>query len=95
LSDIANYYAFLNNTEKSISCLEKALQLRPFDVNLIFRAADIYLTLGMKEKSFLHLEKALNKGYPVNKIMISTGFKKLQSDPEFRTLIDKFNKNNN
>ena len=75
--------------------LEKALKLRAHDVQLMFQAAEIYVILGMEDKAIFYLKMAIENGCSIKKIMASPEIKKLKSNEQFQSLLDKYQSKNN
>lgn len=90
LSMTAVYYAELTNAEKARYHIEKAIAQAPGDVELEFRAAEIYAMIGDKEKSFDYLKELLEGGYSLQRIQQSPALQELQRDNRFRELIKKY-----
>lgn len=87
LAMIAACYAELNVSAKATSYIEKAIVLAPGDVELIFRASEIYIMIGEREKSLNYLEKLLKQGYSLQRIQQSPALQGLLSDERIQKLV--------
>ena len=84
---VAACYAELNVPDKATSYIEKAIILAPGDIELMFRAAEIYMTIGEKEKSLNYLEKLLQQGYSLQRIQQSLALQELLSEERIQKLL--------
>jgi serine/threonine-protein kinase len=90
LSMIAVYYAELNMARKTKSYIEKALALAPGDLELTFRAAEIYAMIGDEEEMFAYLEELLKQGYSLQRIQQSPALQELKSEEKFQAFLKKY-----
>jgi serine/threonine protein kinase/Tfp pilus assembly protein PilF len=68
LSDLASYYATINEPEKANAILKKILAMGVHDVEVLYRIGELYELLGNREEALKWLKKARDKGYSVKKI---------------------------
>jgi serine/threonine-protein kinase len=87
LSDLAEYYAMLNDRPKAISNLTLALQYGHGEKELLFTAAEVYNQLGETGIALEWLGKAVRAGYPVSKFRDFPTFGNLQQNPRYQELV--------
>lgn len=87
LTDIASYHASLENMGKATETIGKALTLMPDEIEIQFKAAEIYALSGKLDRSWSYIEKILAKGYSHQKIIRSPALQlRLSEDPRFQAL---------
>ena len=87
LTNLAQYQAFLGRRDKALPLLNRALQLRPADNKLMFRAAEIYEQLRERQMALKFVAKALELGYTKAGVERSPTFHELRADSEFQRLL--------
>ncbi|NWG14743.1 MAG: tetratricopeptide repeat protein [Acidobacteria bacterium] len=87
LSQLAVYYAELGDRNKALERLEPALAAASSQPDVCFRAAQIYERNGDRADALKWLGKALENGYPLERVKRSPGFKALRSDPRYAKLL--------
>ena len=86
LSHLADFYSMMGEKHRTLPLLEQSLALAPADQDVIARAGETYEQLGQREKALEWIGKALNKGYPLEKVVQSPGLNRLREDPGFQRL---------
>ena len=81
---LALVYAKKKLTEKAIAHAQSALALAPEDPYVLQAVAAVYERLGDRKAALSYLEKALQKGYPLQSLKNDPTFQSLLSDPNFR-----------
>ncbi len=84
---IASYYANLNNEPEAIKYIERAISLAPDDLEVLFRAAEVYGTLGNMNKAYSLLETVLTRGYPLEMVEQSPVFNEFHTDARYQQII--------
>ena len=85
---LAGNYAFFGNRGDAIRHLQKAVQLRPDDTNILYNAACTYGILLMKAESLAMLKKARDAGFPNwDWVARDPDLTCLHGDPEFEALL--------
>jgi tetratricopeptide (TPR) repeat protein len=88
LSDLASYYARVGRSARSESLLVKAALLEPSEALILFRIADTYEQLGKRGVALEWLEKALEKGAPLETMDDFPGLRELKTDTRYRQLLE-------
>jgi serine/threonine-protein kinase len=78
ISDLANYYSMIGESDKSLWHIEQALALAPNNGQIIYRVSTAYEQMGNREKALFWIEKALKNGYSLSEI---------ENQPELRELL--------
>jgi serine/threonine-protein kinase len=86
---LAGYYQMLGEGPRAETLVEQALNLAPDDVEVLFLAARTYETLGRREKALQWIGKALDQGYPLDKIERARALEELRADPRFQRLRER------
>jgi eukaryotic-like serine/threonine-protein kinase len=81
---LGTIYARKKLSEKAIARAQAALTLAPDDANVLTGVGEIYERLGDRTQALLYIEKALQKGYPLQSLQNDPFFRGLLSDPKFR-----------
>ena len=87
ITNIAAYYAWLDNRQESLYYLTQAIELSPNDLEVLFQIAATYEKLAIRDKAIQWLEKAITNGYSTVDIINYPFFDKLKNDPQFKTII--------
>jgi serine/threonine protein kinase/tetratricopeptide (TPR) repeat protein len=87
LTNLAQYYAMLDQRNKALALLNRALNLTPADNKLMFRAAEIHGQLGNRQLALKFVAKALERGYSKAGIERSPNLRRLRTDPGFQSLL--------
>jgi serine/threonine-protein kinase len=77
-------YAKKRLPEEADRHLQTALALRGDDRDVLENVAEAYEDLGRRQQALQYIEKALDKGYPVEDIRTNPAFAGLLADPNFR-----------
>lgn len=83
LGDLADYYAMLDQRDKAIPLIERALSLSADDPELMFLAGQIYERLGMRSAALKWIGRAIDRRYPRMRILRTPGLEQLCADPRF------------
>jgi tetratricopeptide (TPR) repeat protein len=84
LTVLADALAMLGEGRAARDRLGEALKLAPEDVNVQFRAAQIYTTLGERSAALKWLIKALEGGYSLRELLSVPDLAELRQDPRFK-----------
>jgi eukaryotic-like serine/threonine-protein kinase len=82
--NLGTIYARKKQPEKALSCAQAAMALAPDDPSALAGVGEIYERLGDRKKALESIEKALEKGYPLQALKDDPTFQSLLSDPKFR-----------
>jgi serine/threonine-protein kinase len=77
-------YAKKKLSAQAIARAQSALALSPLAPDVLASVAAIYERLGERKTALSYLEKALQKGYPLQSLRNDPTFQSLLSDPNFR-----------
>ena len=94
LATLATYYAVLGEKEKTLSLIEKALEIAPDKVFVIYFVSYSYEHLGDREKALHWMGKALDMGYPAEEILRDPFLRELRGDERFQRLLHEFREAN-
>jgi eukaryotic-like serine/threonine-protein kinase len=83
---LAVVYAKKNLSEKALARAQAALALTPEDPYALQAAGEVYERLKDRPKALQYIEKALQKGYPLQSLKDDPSFQGLLADPNFRPL---------
>jgi serine/threonine-protein kinase len=75
---LALFYLKKENPDKARNCLETALALAPDDPEILEAASGMYELLGDRARAIQYADKALQKGYPLEK---------MKNDPDLQGMI--------
>jgi tetratricopeptide (TPR) repeat protein len=81
---LASLYANKGIVDKTLTQIQSALALSPSDPFVLEPIAVAYDGLGQREKAKLYVGKALDAGYPLDKIKNDPELQDLLKDPSFR-----------
>lgn len=82
ISMLGKYYASLQNGNRALPLLRKAIALAPNDPDVAERVAEAYEVLGRRRDALESLARALQLGYSANYAKASPTFKSLRRDPD-------------
>jgi len=80
---LALYYAKKGDPDKARNSLETALALAPDDPEILESVGGTYELLGDRTRAIEHVQKALQKGYPLEKVKNDPDLQSMISDPRF------------
>lgn len=83
-SELAGLYARQKLREKALTRIQTAVTLSPDDPRVLINIADAYETLGDRPNALLFVEKALQKGFPLEDLKSDPDQQALLQDPKFR-----------
>lgn len=83
-SELAGLYAKQKLREKALTRIQTAVTLSPDDPRVLINVADAYETLGDRPNALLFVEKALQKGFPLEDLKSDPDQQALLQDPKFR-----------
>jgi eukaryotic-like serine/threonine-protein kinase len=84
-SELADLYAVQKMRDKTLTRIQTALALTPDDPRVLTNVGAAYEVLGDRVSAVRYVEKALQKGYPLDDLKADPGLQKLLADPNFRT----------
>ena len=94
ISNLAGYYADVDDTTNAIELLNKSLKIAPDNSAVMYRAATISEHFKNREKALYWIKKALKNGYSRSEIEQEPELKELTSDGRYKQLVSELNKNN-
>ena len=94
LSNLAGYYADINDSTQSFGLLNKSLKIAPENSVVIYRAATINEHFNIREKALYWINKALKNGYSRSEIEQEPELKQLASDERYKQIVSELNKSN-
>jgi serine/threonine protein kinase/tetratricopeptide (TPR) repeat protein len=83
-SELAGLYAKQKMREKAMTRIQAALALAPDNPRVLVNVADAYELLGDRMNALRYVEKALQKGYPLEDLKSDLQQQALLQDPKFR-----------
>jgi len=83
-SELAGLYAEQKMRDKAIIRIQSALALAPDDPRVLVNVGSAYEDLGDRRNSLRYVEKALQKGFPLDNVKSFPNLQNLLSDPNFR-----------
>ncbi|HLX00300.1 MAG TPA: protein kinase [Candidatus Acidoferrales bacterium] len=83
-SELAGLYAKQKMREKALIRIQTALAISPDDPRVLMNVADAYEVLGDRQSALRNVEKALQKGYPLEDLKSDPDQQALLQDPKFR-----------
>ncbi|MFQ5695444.1 MAG: hypothetical protein ACE5HB_05600, partial [Terriglobia bacterium] len=87
LVDLAEYYASLDQQEKSLPLLRRALQLAPNDATVLYQAAVFHESrLQQRGEALRLLAQAVENGYSWEEIERTPVLRALRDDPRYARL---------
>lgn len=85
---LAGYYAELGEADEARRLTERALELAPDDVVVLFQAGHTYEVLGDRENALEWIGKALERGYSPEQVETTPALADLREDERYRRLIE-------
>ena len=89
LSDLANYLSMLGDRKRSLSYLDRSLQVDASDKQLLFNAAEVYNQLHETGPALEWLGKALAAGYSRSVVATTAAFDNLHDNPRYQALMQQ------
>ena len=87
LADLADYYSMLGDRKQSLAYLDRALEVRQGDKELLFIAAVVYNQLHETGTALEWLGKALDAGYSRAAVAEASPLDNLHSNPRYQALM--------
>ena len=87
ISHLALFHAMLQHRGPALKYIGEALQVAPEDPEVQFKAAKVYIQLGMRAQALAAAEKAIAQGYLVYVLRDDPVFADLASDVQFQKLV--------
>ncbi len=84
---LAVYQIKLGNKEAALSEIEHARRLTPQNVNVLFRAAQVYELAGERGRALRALKAAIESGYSIAEVRTAADLADLRKDPRYQRLI--------
>jgi serine/threonine-protein kinase len=84
---LAVYSVKLGEKDKALGATEHAWRLAPGNVNVLFRAAQVYELAGDRERALKALESAVKGGYSTDEIRTAADLAELRKDPRYQRLM--------
>jgi superkiller protein 3 len=88
LSDVASYYAMLNEDARARSFLDRVVTLDPSDVDVIMHIAETYETLGERDTALAWIARAFKMGAQPSRVERYPGLSQLRADSRYEDLIE-------
>lgn len=86
---LAEDYASIGVTDRSIQMIRKALVLAPNDPSIAYQAGESYEIDGQRSKAIPLLAYAIAKGYDLSQFRLSPELAALRADPAFKSALEK------
>jgi serine/threonine-protein kinase len=80
---LADYYAAVGNSERSLILIRQALAMAPENPSVEYQAGDAYETLGQRDKAIPLFAKAIAGGYRTNEFQRNPELAGLRADHAF------------
>jgi serine/threonine-protein kinase len=84
---LANYYAMLNDKQKSLQHLREALTLHPEDPEFLLIAAIVHNQFGEPVEAISLVKKAVDRGYSAAEIRSAPELDNLRNQPDFQSVL--------
>jgi len=85
---LAGYHAKLGNQQQSLEYIRKALVLASDNASILYLAGTAFETMDFRDEAVIHIQKAIQSGYPVNDIVNQLELENLIEDPRFQSFIE-------
>ncbi len=85
---LAGYHAKLGNQQQSLEYIGKALKLASENATILYLAGTAFETIGYRDEALIHIQKAIQNGYPVNDIISQLELENLIEDPRFQSFLE-------
>ena len=89
MSDLAIYYATIDNKEQALSYLGQALQYGHSEKEIMACAAQVYNQLGETGLALEWMSKAIDAGYSARKFQDLVAFQNLVDNPRYQEIVGK------
>lgn len=83
---LAGCYQMMEDTSQVRPLLERALAIAPQNVEVLFQAGHSYEMIGDRERALELIGRAIQLGYPEQKIERAHDLEKLRADPRYQAL---------
>ena len=90
MAEIALAYAKTGNAQEADNLIRRVRSIDRNNVNFIYEEAQINALLGRQSEALKALKESFDKHYPAEYAAADTDLGNLQSNPEFRSLIEKY-----
>ena len=87
MTSLATYCLEIGEIARSKSLISEALRLAPDNIEILFRAAEVYAGMKNNDQAMNLLESAISKGYSTKRIMQSEYFAQLIDSTRFQGLL--------
>ena len=84
---LADYYASIGNSAKSLVLVRQALALDPDSTSIQYQAGGVYEALGQRDKAIPLIAEALAHGYHANEFQRNPELSELRADPAFASAL--------
>lgn len=84
---LAVYQLKLGYQEAALAEIDRARRLAPKNVNILFRAAQIYELAGLRDRALAALRSAADSGYSMSEIRTAADLEELRKDPRYQRLV--------
>ena len=89
MSDLAIYYATIDNRQQALSYLDQALQHGHSNKEIMACAAQVYNQLGETGLALEWMSKAIDAGYSARKFQDLVAFQNLVDNPRYQEIVGK------
>lgn len=89
LKDLAEGYANLKDRQQAIDYIQRALSLKPQDLDVIVSAIGVYEVLGEREKALQSVRQGFSNGMDRDALDSTPGMASLRADPRFQALRER------
>jgi hypothetical protein len=89
LKDLSEGYANLKDRQRAISYIQRALSLKPQDLDVINSAIGVYEVLGEREKALQFVQQGFSNGMDRDALDSVPGMASLRADPRFQALRER------
>ncbi len=84
---LAVYWVRLKRKQEALTEIERARRLAAKDVNILFRAAQVYELAGNRDRALRALESAVEGGYSTEEVRRAANLAELRKDPRYQRLV--------
>jgi serine/threonine-protein kinase len=89
LSRLATYYSSLAERSKAREKIEQALAIAPKDVEVCYRAVQVYEDIGQRDQALLWVGKALDLNFPRSRIEANPDLRALVADTRYTKIVQQ------
>ena len=93
LIGLADYYAAIGNSDKSLTLIRQALAMAPNNPSVEYQAGNAYETLGQRKRAIPLLANAISQHYRTNEFLRNPELAGLRADPAFAATLAAEKKN--